>query len=78
MTKASNAALRRSKKNCAETFEIVEICPREGLNLSQIDQTAQKVIRFRSRIDVDQMPSLLFKSSFTACGLALPPVAFIT
>jgi hypothetical protein len=74
----SDDARKRRKKNCEEIEKIFEIHVRDGLNLSQIEQTPREVIRFSDRFAADQMSNLRFSSSFTACGLAFPPVSFIT
>jgi hypothetical protein len=49
--------------------------PRHWLERSKTETNPADGNVIRSR---DQTPSLVFKSSLTACGLALPPVCFMT
>src|SRR5947209_14458338 len=52
------------KKNCLE-------------QIASIAKSRESALR-RFADEPVQMPSLAFNTTFTACGLALPPVAFIT
>jgi hypothetical protein len=74
-SKAAKKKMRGSKKKFVGLEKKCREEPRHWLETSKTETNPADGNVIRSQ---DQTPSLVFKSSLTACGLALPPVCFMT
>ncbi len=71
VARTSEAAAQHTKKKFGEPEKKLPATPAEGAASAPIENRDDSIRRF-------QIPSLLFRSSLTDCGLAFPPVCFIT